>query len=287
MTEITHIPASEDRVAHQAANIAYWDEAAQAHRASYQSDAWIKQPGQIGDSAPATDRPLLAPFLPGGTVEGLDLLHLQCHIGTDSIAWAKLGAQVTAVDRSAEALQVGQELARLGGVNVEFIESSIEEAAVPLEGRQFDIVYTSVGVLPWLPELGEWGRLIAQTLRPGGIFYIREGHPMAFALDDHAPAGELRLGYPYFNAAPIIDDCEVDYSGAKVEHGLTYCWNHSLSEIMGALWSAGLTIIDFQERLSLDWKLLPWMEQTPAGKEVLPEELQSYCPLEFVLVARK
>ncbi|MDR2973270.1 MAG: class I SAM-dependent methyltransferase [Propionibacteriaceae bacterium] len=284
---MTATPSTPTEIAQQTANIAYWNEAAEAHRASYGAEEWIKTPGQIGDSAPSTDAPLLDPFLPSGTVAGLDLLHLQCHIGTDSIAWAKLGASVTAVDRSPEALKVGRDLAELGQVVIDFVESSIEDAATALQGRDFDLVYTSVGVISWLPDLTVWARLIAQVLRPGGIFYIRELHPMGFGLDDKAPAGQLRLRYPYFNGAAVAEDCEVDYSGAKIEHGLTYCWPHSLQEIMRALWSAGLTIIDFQERLSLDWKLLDWMEDAPGGKYVLPEHQQATCPLEFVLVARK
>jgi SAM-dependent methyltransferase len=155
----------------------------------------------------------------------------------------------------------------------------------------FDVVYTSVGVLWWLDDLTAWARLIAQILRPSGVFFIREVHPIASALDDQAQAGELRLDWPYFNVGPILDESDQDYSSpVPVANAATYGWAHSLGEIIGSLLSSGLTVLDYQEHRTLPWKLLPWMEREnddPSARFVLPESLRENCPLEFSLVARK
>jgi SAM-dependent methyltransferase len=269
-----------------ALNRARWDEVAELHRLSYDTQALIDQPDRIGGQV-AADAALLAPWLPGGSVAGMDLIHLQCHIGHDSLGWARLGARVTGLDLSAESLRVARELAAQAGVEAEFVQSSIAGAGEVLAGRSFDLVYTSVGVLCWLDDLDGWARLIAQLLRPGGLFMIRDDHPMAAALDETAPPGELRLAGPYFNVGPIPDESTDDYSSATpVANAKTWEWTHSLGEIIGALLRAGLTIRDYQEHQSLPWRRLSWME--PAGdgwRYALPREARDRCPLEFSLIA--
>ena len=142
-------------------------------------------------------------------------------------------------------------------------------------------------MLTWLDDLEEWARLIAQILRPGGLFFIREGHPMAMALDYEGPAGELTLAWPYFTTGPIMDDNADDYSSAeKLHHARTFEWAHSLGEILGVLLRQGLTILDFQEFKDLPWKLFDWMESN-GHDYVLPEPLRDRCPLSFCVIARR
>jgi 2-polyprenyl-3-methyl-5-hydroxy-6-metoxy-1,4-benzoquinol methylase len=273
-----------------AVNRAHWDEVAELHRKSYDTAAFVSDPSCLGKQV-ADDSKLLSPWLPGGSVAGLELIHLQCHIGDDTLGWARLGAKVTGLDMSAESLRIARELAVEAGIAAEFVQSNIADAAQVLAGRSFDVVYTSVGVLGWLDDLDGWARLIAQILKPGGVFFIREGHPMALALDQDAPAGELRLGWPYFDVGPITDESEADYSSATpVVNAKTWAWAHSLGEIIGSLLGACLRILDYQEHKTLPWKLLPWMEKEHDERwprYVLPEPLQNLCPLEFSLTARK
>jgi hypothetical protein len=133
--------------------------------------------------------------------------------------------------------------------------------------------------------------MIAGRLREGGVFFVREGHPMCTALDPDAPEGELRLAWPYFNVGPMKDDSPIDYSSPTAfAHPTTYEWAHSLGDILGSLLHAGLTIVDYQEHQTLPWKMVPWMEPigTPPDTEYqLPAAVRHLCPMTFSLVARR
>ena len=143
-----------------------------------------------------------------GPVAGREVLHLQCHFGLDTLSFARLGARATGVDFSAAAIRLARTLADELGLEARFVESSLDALPSRLEG-DFDLVYTSRGVLSWLPDLGAWARLIAHYLRPGGQFYISEVHPVANALHDDGEdagdagdagrTGELALRWPYFD----------------------------------------------------------------------------------------
>jgi len=269
-------------------NLARWDEVAELHRVSYGTAGLVAQPDGMTNVA-REDFRLLSPFLPNGSAAGLDVIHLQCHIGSDTLSWARLGAHMTGLDMSPESLRVARELAQQAGVEVEYVQSTISDAATVLAGRDFDVVYTSIGVLCWLDDLDVWARLIASLLRPNGLFFIREGHPIALSLDQASPAGVMQLNWPYFDIGPIIGDDDADYSSTeKVRNGKTYQWAHSLSEVIGALVRAGLTIVDFQEHQTLPWRLLPWMDEGPSTDSyVLPPQSRDLCPLTFSLVARR
>ena len=132
-----------------------------------------------------------------GDVAGKTLLHVQCHFGLDTLSWARLGAaHVTGVDFSEPAIAFARELAVETGLadRARFVVSDVYDLPGPLAGETFDVVYTGRGALGWLPDLGPWARAVAGFVRPGGIFYIHEGHPVLWALDDEQPPGELRLG---------------------------------------------------------------------------------------------
>ena len=132
-----------------------------------------------------------------GPVDGKELLHLQCHFGLDTLCWARLGARVTGVDFSAAAISQARALAEDVGLDAHFVQSDIYELPQHLEGG-FDVVYTSRGVLGWLPDIERWARVAAHFVRPGGFFYITEIHPVAQVFESEGvEPGELRLTYPY------------------------------------------------------------------------------------------
>src|SRR3954464_11903705 len=110
-----------------------------------------------------------------GDVRGKTLLHLQCHFGLDTLSWANLGAIVTGADFSDKAIDLARELSRETGLPATFICSNIYDLPAALEG-QFDIVFTSHGVLGWLPDMPNWGKVVAHFLKPGGTFYVAEVH---------------------------------------------------------------------------------------------------------------
>ena len=134
-----------------------------------------------------------------GSVEGRTLLHLQCHFGLDTLSWARLGATVTGIDFSDEGVAAARELAAEVRIPATFVQSDLYALPDVLD-EQFDIVYTSCGVLGWLPDIAGWGRVAAQFVRPGGFLYLTEIHPVTQAFpDEGVEPGELRLAYPYWS----------------------------------------------------------------------------------------
>jgi SAM-dependent methyltransferase len=225
-----------------------------------------------------------------GDLSGKSLLHLQCHFGMDTLSLARRGATVTGADFSEEAIELARGLNVELGLTAEFVCSNLYDLPDNLTG-QFDIVYTSYGVLCWLNDLPRWGEVIAHFLKPGGMFLIVEGHPVAnvFELDPIAK-GRLMIDFPYFyDPAPQKEDGEGSYADrqARKKHKTTYEWPHSISEIMNALWSAGLAIESFEEYPYCFYeKYEGMMRQNEAGWwEFTDGKLN--LPLMFSLTARK
>ena len=175
------------------------------------------------------DRPWL------GDLTGLDVVHLQCHIGTDTLSLARLGGRVTGVDFSPSALAVARDLAAAAGVEARFVVSELY--AVPeLLGPDFDLVYTGVGALNWLPDIAGWARVVAALLRPGGRLYVRDGHPMLNTLHDGVDDDVLRVTLPYFEGQVLRWFSDKTYTdGPPVGSPEQFEWNHGLGEIVQAV----------------------------------------------------
>ncbi len=222
-----------------------------------------------------------------GDVRGKSLLHLQCHFGLDSMSWARLGAKVTGADFSEEAIALARSLAEELDIKANFVCSDLYDLPKNLDGI-FDIVFTSHGVLPWLPDLGRWAEVIAHFLKPGGVFYIVESHPTAHIFDDEIEIPELRVRYPYFHKGPMRFEDEGSYAdpNAVVRNKTTYEWVHPLSEVINSLIAAGLRIEYLKEYPFCAWKLLPFMVRGDDGWWRLPDGNQS-LPLMFSLRAVK
>lgn len=272
-----------DWEAARTANLQNWDDRVPLHEAAYGLDAF-DDPTHISDVV-TDDLPVLSRFVPGDTLTGLDLCHLQCHIGTDTISWARSGAVVTGVDFSAPALRVAAALADRAQVAATWVETDVLDARSAVSG-DFDVVYTSIGTICWLEDLDRWAAQIVALLRPGGTFFIRDGHPALLALDEDAE--ELTTRYPYFGdgRAQQWDD-ESTYAGdGTVAHSRTYEWPHPLSEILGALLRAGLRLVHFDEGRTLPWRFSPRMVEVPRGY-AWPEAERNLIPCTFTIVARK
>lgn len=271
---------------HVRANRANWDERVASHLKAYGAEEFADNPDAIS-SVVATDAEALEPYLPGGSVRGLKLMHLQCHIGTDTLGWARRGADVTGIDFSSESIRAARMLAKRAGVAARFETSTVEDSPNMVRER-FDVVYTSVGVLVWLPRLDLWAKAVYALLKPGGVFYVRDAHPILNALDYDRDDGLLVLNQQYFASdGPIRYDHGTTYADGDVhlENATTYEWMHSLSEIIQALLAAGLVITAFDEGTTIPWKALPTLMSTPEGY-VLPDNPER-VPLEFSIVARR
>lgn len=245
-------------------NRATWDERAPAHAASpdYALDRFIEDPEFLSHVV-RFDLPRL------GDIAGLRTLHLQCHIGTDTLSLARLGARVTGLDLSGASLEQARSLSARAGPPVDFVQAEVYDA-VPVLGReQFDLVFTGIGALCWLPSVARWAQVVAELLVPGGRLFLREGHPMLWALDE-LRAGELVVGYPYFEREePVIWDEPGTYvqTDAAFSHTLTHSWNHGLAETVTALSDAGMTLTMLVEHDSVPWNALPGqMEQIELGE---------------------
>ncbi|WP_285365557.1 MULTISPECIES: bifunctional 2-polyprenyl-6-hydroxyphenol methylase/3-demethylubiquinol 3-O-methyltransferase UbiG [unclassified Microbacterium] len=265
------------------ANQDNWNDRVPLHEVAYGLDEF-DDPSHLSDVVSA-DLPVLRRFLPDGRITGLDLCHLQCHIGTDSVSLARAGATVTGVDFSAPALAAAEALAERTGVSATWIETDVLDARAAVTG-DFDVVYTSIGTITWLDDLDRWAAQIVGLLRPGGTFFIRDGHPALYALDEDAPT--LVTRYPYFGdgRAQRWDD-ESTYAGdGKVAHPRTYEWPHPLSEILGSLLKAGLRLLHFDEGRTLPWRFSPRMVEVPGGY-AWPEAERNLLPCTYTVVARK
>jgi SAM-dependent methyltransferase len=225
-----------------------------------------------------------------GPVDGLELLHLQCHFGIDTLSWARLGARVTGVDFSLAGVELARSVAAEIGIDgARFVHSDLYDLPTVLDGT-FDLVYTSRGVLGWLPDVRRWAEVIAHFVRPGGRFYITEIHPVAQVFeDDDIEPGELRLRYPYWQhvkplSFPVIGSYAEPTAevGVHTEHG----WNHGLGEIVTALVDAGLRIDSLREFPFVDWPV-EFLVEAPDGTYRLPAGTPGELPLFFSILATK
>jgi SAM-dependent methyltransferase len=220
-----------------------------------------------------------------GDVAGRSLLHLQCHFGKDTLSWARRGARVTGVDFSERAIGHARALASELGLPATFVCSTVDDAPQAVDGT-FDIVYTSRGVLGWLPDLERWGRVVAHFLRPGGTFFIHEHHPFMDVFDDEVPEPALAVRFPYFGGG---DPQRFEYAGSYAVddqdlRSVEYWWPHSLADVFGALLAAGLRIESFHEHDELFFKFWPWMAEAGEGRWRLPDQLPR-LPLAYTLKA--
>jgi SAM-dependent methyltransferase len=250
-------------------NRALWDERADAHAASPDYGLTrFAEPDHLSHVV-RFDQPLL------GDVRGLRGVHLQCHIGTDTVSLARLGARMTGLDFSAPALTQARALATTAGVEVDFVESDLYGAVDVLPHHAFDLVYTGIGALCWLPDIRRWAEVVGTLLAPGGRLFIREGHPMLWSLDD-ARSDALVVRYPYFEVPePMVFDDDGTYveTDVQFQNTVTHEWNHGLGEIVTALLDAGLVLTGLVEHDSVPWGALPGqMEELPDGEYRLRDQ---------------
>ncbi|MEV0251803.1 class I SAM-dependent methyltransferase [Nocardia sp. NPDC050712] len=265
-------------------NKANWDERAPAHAASpdYELSRFRTDP-EFLSAVVRFDRPLL------GSVRGLRGVHLQCHIGTDTLSLARSGAQMTGLDFSPASLAQARRLAEQTGTPIDFVESDVYAARAALGTERFDLVYTGIGALCWLPSVRRWAETVAGLLRPGGRLFLREGHPTLWAIDEtHTDA--LALGYPYFELPePMVFAEEGTYVDTDVEFTATttHEWNHGLGEIVTAVLDAGLTLTGLTEHTSVPWNALPGRMRRDADGEWHLSEHPERLPLSYTLQAVK
>ncbi len=268
---------------HVRLNRAQWDERAPAHAASpdYDVARFHEDPGFLSGVV-RFDRPRL------GDVTGLRGVHLQCHIGTDTVSLARLGAQMTGLDFSGASLEQARALAAATDSDVDFVQADVHDASDVLPEHSFDLVYTGVGALCWLPSVARWAEVVARLLAPGGRLFVREGHPVLWALPDPRPDGLLALELPYVETAdPVVWDDAGTY--VETDHvftrTVTHEWNHGLGEIVTALLDQGLRLTGLVEHDSVPWDALPGQMEPVGGGEMRLVDRPERLPHSYTLQA--
>lgn len=259
-------------------NRALWDEMARVHIGAYKEVDLLRRGEEILD--PVELREL-------GDVRGKTMLHLQCHIGTDTLAWARHGAVVTGVDFSGQAIACAEGLRDELGLEATFLESNVYGLHAILDER-FDVVYTSRGILCWLRDLNAWARIVAHFLKPGGVFYLLDSHPILNTLVERAP-GDYGFVYRYFHQAePTVWEAGgPDYADSS--HALqnpSHEWAWALSDIVNAVLVAGLALESLNEHEHCFYKHLPSMTSDDGRTYRLPSSAGN-LPLLFSLRATK
>lgn len=257
-------------------NRRFWDEVAPVHGASYDL-APLLSGGHCLD--PVQVREL-------GNLKGVRVLHLQCHIGSDTLSLARLGAEVTGADMSGESLKVARDLSRRTGLRARFIRSPLFDLGKAL-AEEFQLVYTSIGVLCWISDLDLWAEVIERFLAPGGVFYMMESHPFLQVFDDQSEG--LRVVNPYFSGGKPTDWTEgsPDYADpCFTARNPTREFSWTMGDIYNSLAGAGLRVDWIHEFDFLHWKALKSMQAGDDGYWSLPGPL-ARIPLLFSLRAVK
>ncbi len=267
-----------------ARNLKSWEERTPIHLRSemYRQGMDTLRAGGI-TLAPPTDTEI-------GDVADKRVLHVQCHIGLDTLSLARLGANVTGLDFSPAALAAARELAAELGLSVRFVCSDAQKADETLAGEQFDMVFASFGVFCWIPDVRRWIRSAANLLAPGGALYIADGHPVLdmFDEDPDAPGG-IGLRYDYFAAGAQVYGSYPTYAddggGQAVSGAAEYC--HPIGEFVTAAATAGLAVEFVHEFRGSFFQRWPSMVAGPDGTWDFPSPLAGTLPMVFSMRATK
>lgn len=268
----------------RARNRANWDERVPIHLAAPIYDPAQLRAGQARKNA--IEEAELGP------VDGIRLLHLQCHFGRDSLILAQRGATVIGLDFSPPAIAAARALAAELGLadRARFVEADLYDApnAIP-EPASFDRVYVTWGAICWLPDIAGWARIVAHFLKPGGALYLAEGHPAAQVFDDAVPQPDGRPGFfvPYFHSEPLLLDETKDYAdpNARLTNSTTCQWIHPLGAVVTALIAAGLRLDWLHEHDAITWRMFACLAEGPDGLYRWPDK--PWLPLAYSLQATR
>ena len=217
-----------------------------------------------------------------GDVKERSLLHLQCHFGMDTLSLSRMGAKCVGVDLSDEAIKLAEEINDELKLDAKFICCNVYDTSKYVK-EQFDIVFTSYGVISWLPDLVPWANMIAEKLKPGGFFYMAEFHPVVWMFDEEF----THIKYYYNNREVIVTENEGTYTDRNADiKGKEYSWNHSISEVLNALIDAGLEIECFNEHMYSPFPCFRNVVETENGKWHV-KGMEGKIPMVYSLRARK
>lgn len=219
-----------------------------------------------------------------GDVGGCTLVHPQCHFGLDTLSWARRGARVTGLDFSAPAIAAARDIAHRSGLEGEFVHANVYDAVEALGGRTFDVVYTGLGAISWLPDIDRWARTMTALTAPGGRFYLAEFHPFSDVFGDE----QLNVQHSYFDRGPQIDETPGSYADltAPTSHNRTVGWHHPIGEVVSALADTDLRIDLLHEHDHTLFPRWPFLEHGEGQTYHLPADVPG-LPLMYSLRASR
>lgn len=267
---------------HIAANRLNWDDRAELHATDTTGSYCIARVLEGGSSLHGIELSEI------GDVSGKDIVHLQCHIGLDTISLKRLGARsVTGLDFSAKAIAAARDFAAKAGVDVRFVEAPVYDA-VEVLNADYDMVFVTWGAINWLDDIARWARVVAALLRPGGRLYLLEGHPTMLQFDMMADTLTLQLDWRTPPAQPLVWDDTQTYTGdpRPLTNVRTYEWLHPLSSVVNALVSAGLSIDFLNEHDVIVWKAFSFLRETGKDQFELPDGMPR-IPMSFSIGATR
>jgi len=257
-------------------NRAMWDERVPIHVGSefYDVERFLAGQGSLRDFE----------LTEMGDVSGCTLVHPQCHFGLDTLSWARLGARVTGLDFSVPAIDAARQVAGRAGIEAEFIHANVYDASQALERRRFDIVYTGLGAINWLPDIERWAATMVSLLQPNGRFYLAEFHPITAVFAENSMA----LDQSYFDRGPHVYEEPGTYADldATTEHNRSVEWFHTLGDVVSALLGAGLVIEFLHEHEYTLFPRWPFLVRHEHDIYRLPEDMPS-LPLMYSLRATR
>ena len=258
-----------------------WDERAAIHARDTTGDYMLDRFRAGEDALHAIEATEL------GDISGKRVLHLQCHIGRDTLCLVRRGATATGLDFSSAALRVARRLSDETGLKADFVEGTVDQAP-DLTPGPFDLVFTTWGTICWLPDVKKWAEVIASVLAPGGELYFADAHPGFSVLEEYAGRFSPTYDYQTPPDRPLRFVNETTYTGdpSIMSHPSTREWIHSLSAVLGGLIDAGLTITMFREHEVLPWRGLTSLVPAPERMWQLPEGVPR-IPLSYSVRAKK
>ena len=216
-----------------------------------------------------------------GNVSEKTLLHLQCHFGQDTLSWSRMGAKCTGIDISEKGIELARNLNKELNLDAEFVCCNVLDTSSFVR-NQFDIVFTSYGVIGWLPDLKDWGKIIAERLKPGGTFYMVEFHPIVWMFDYLEEKPKMKYGY--HQKEVIYEEYDGTYADTNANMiSKEYGWNHGLGEVISSLSEAGLKIEYLKEYDASPYEIFPGLKEE---KEMYVTQDKLY-PLVFAIKAIK
>ena len=281
-------------------NKAKWNEVVEGHWASqmYQTRAQALRAGGHGLDAHIAEGVLAAAGEgePRADLSGMSAIHLQCHMGMETLSLERFGADAVGLDFARDAIAKAELLRDELQLHAQFICADVYDAVARVGPRAgtFDLVFVSIGSLCWLPDMTRWARTVSDLLRPGGFLFLNDVHPMTLLLDDHKlPDGSVGEGFvarwPYFGREGVVDDCAGSYvdGDVRAQNTRSVEWPHPFSEIITALLDAGMQLTRFDESPRFVWPAFSLMQQVGPHEWALNEPWRDALPGEFTIVARK